>query len=192
IMNEIFGEENFLAQIVWQRAYAPINLKKNFSEMHDYILVFSKNISSFKLNPLPRTSAQDKDYKNPDNDPRGPWKVGNLSVGPPIEKQIYKIITPSGRRVLPPKGYCWRYTKERFEELVKDNRIWFGENGNNVPTPKIFLSEVKKGITPTTWWSHKEAGHNQDSLRELRSIFDEAVFDNPKPVKLIKRIIHLG
>lgn len=192
IMNEIFGEENFLAQIVWQRAYAPINLKKYFSEMHDYILVYSKNIQTFTLNPLPRTTAQDKDYKNPDNDPRGPWKVGNLSVGPPIEKQIYEIVTPSGRKVMPPKGYCWRYTKERFNELVKDNRIWFGKDGDNVPTPKIFLSEVKKGITPTTWWGHKDAGHNQDSLRELRNLFEDAVFDNPKPVKLIKRLLHLG
>jgi len=192
LMNEVFGEENFLANIVWQRAYAPINLKKYFSEMHDYILTYSKNMTNFKLNLLPRTEEQNKDYKNPDNDPRGPWKVGNLSVGPVNEKQVYEIITPSGRRVMPPKGYCWRYTKERFEDLRKDNRIWFGENGGNVPTPKIFLSEVKDGITPTTWWSHKEAGHNQDSLRELRNLFNEAVFDNPKPVKLLKRIINLG
>jgi adenine-specific DNA-methyltransferase len=192
LMNEVFGEENFLANIVWQRAYAPINLKKYFSEMHDYILTYSKNMTNFKLNLLPRTEEQNKDYKNPDNDPRGPWKVGNLSVGPVNEKQVYEIITPSGRRVMPPKGYCWRYTKERFEDLREDNRIWFGENGGNVPTPKIFLSEVKDGITPTTWWSHKEAGHNQDSLRELRNLFNEAVFDNPKPVKLLKRIINLG
>lgn len=192
MMNEVFGEENFVANIVWQRAYAPINLKKYFSEMHDYILAYSKNMTNFKLNLLPRTEEQNKDYKNPDNDPRGPWKVGNLSVGPVNEKQVYEIITPSGRRVMPPKGYCWRYTKERFEDLREDNRIWFGENGGNVPTPKIFLSEVKDGITPTTWWSHKEAGHNQDSLRELRNLFNEAVFDNPKPVKLLKRIINLG
>jgi adenine-specific DNA-methyltransferase len=192
LMNEIFGEENFLASIVWQRAYAPINLKKNFSEMHDYILVYCRNFNLFKLNPLPRTEKQDKDYKNPDNDPRGLWKVGNLAVGPRIEKQVYEIVTPSGRKVVPPKGYCWRLTKERFKELIRDNRIWFGEKGDNVPAPKIYLNEVKQGITPTTWWDHKEAGHNQDSMRELREMFGEAIFENPKPVKLLKRILHLS
>ncbi len=192
MLNEVFGEENFLAQIVWQRSYAPISLKKYFSEMHDYVLVYAKNINNFKLNPLPRTEKQDKDYKNHDNDPRGVWKEGNLAVGPRNEKQVYEIITPSGRKVMPPKGYCWRYSKDRFKELLEDNRIWFGKNGDRVPAPKIFLKEVKQGVTPTTWWTHEEAGHNQESMRELREILKGVFFENPKPTRLLTRILNLA
>jgi len=192
LCNEIFGEENFVATICWQRTYAPIALKKFFSESHEYLLVYSKSKTELSLNLLPRTEKQDKDYKNPDNDSRGPWKGGNLAVGPPIEKQIYEIITPSGRSVMPPKGYCWRFTKERFESLNKEGRIWFGNDGNNVPAPKIFLSEVKNGVVPMTSWGYLEVGHNQESTRELRDIMGEALFDNPKPTRYLKRICGIG
>ena len=124
----IFGAENFLDEVVWQRAYAPINLKKTFSKSHDYILVYAKNNSGAKeLNRLPRKAEMVASYKNPDNDPRGVYKADNFSVGPAVEKNIYEITTPSGRKVLPPDGYSWRFSKERFEELLADNRVYFGK-----------------------------------------------------------------
>lgn len=130
----IFGRENFLNEVIWQRAYAPVNLKKTFSRSHDAILVYAKNNSSEKeLNKLQRDEATNSRYKNPDNDPRGPWGSSDLSVGPAVESNIYEIITPSGRSVYPPEGYSWRLNRERLEEFIKDNRIWFGEDGNNVP-----------------------------------------------------------
>lgn len=185
ILNEVFGEVNFVACIVWQRNYAPISLKKFFSESHEYCYVYAKDISSFKMNLLPRSEKQNKDYKNPDNDPRGVWKVGNLTVGPAVEKQVYEIIGPTGKSFMPPSGYCWRFTKGKFEQMRADNRIWFGADGNNSPVPKLFLTEVQDGVTPMTLWTFDEAGHNQIATRELRDIFDGAVFTSPKPTKYI-------
>ena len=192
ILNEIFGENNFVACVVWQRNYAPISLKKFFSESHEYCYVYAKNISSFKMNLLPRSEKQNKDYKNPDNDPRGVWKVGNLTVGPAVEKQVYEIIGPTGKKFMPPSGYCWRFTKEKFEQMRADNRIWFGADGNNSPVPKLFLTEVQDGVTPMTLWTFDEAGHNQIATRELRDLFDGAVFSSPKPTKYINRYIQIG
>lgn len=190
--NEIFESQNFVACVVWQRNYAPISLKKYFSESHEYCFVYAKNKENFKMNLLPRSNKQNKDYKNPDNDPRGVWKVGNLTVGPAVEKQIYEIIGPTGKKFLPPSGYCWRFTKEKFEQMRADNRIWFGADGNNSPVPKLFLSEVQDGVTPMTLWTFNEAGHNQIATRELRDIFNGAVFTNPKPTKYIIRYLQIG
>lgn len=192
VCDEIFGANNFVATIVWQRTYAPISLKKHFSESHEYCFVYSKNIDKFKMNLLPRSDKQNKDYKNPDNDPRGPWKVGNCTVGPAIEKQIYPIIGPTGKTFLPPSGYCWRFTKERFEELRKDNRIWFGPKGDGSPTPKLFLSEVQNGITPMTLWTFDEVGHSQEATRELRELLDYSVFTSPKPLRYIRQYLIIG
>ena len=192
ILNEVFGEINFVACVVWQRNYAPISLKKFFSESHEYCYVFAKNISSFKMNLLPRSEKQNKDYKNPDNDPRGVWKVGNLTVGPAVEKQVYEIVGPTGKKFMPPSGYCWRFTKEKFDQMRADNRIWFGSDGNNSPVPKLFLTEVQDGVTPMTLWTFDEAGHNQIATRELRDLFDGAVFSSPKPTKYINRYIQIG
>lgn len=192
ICNEVFGNQNFVACVVWQRNYAPISLKKFFSESHEYCFVYAKNKENFKMNLLPRSDKQNKDYKNPDNDPRGVWKVGNLTVGPAVEKQIYEITGPTGRKFLPPSGYCWRFTKEKFEQMRADNRIWFGTDGNNSPVPKLFLSEVQDGVTPMTLWTFEEAGHNQIATRELRDIFNGAVFTSPKPIKYITRYLHIG
>lgn len=144
------------------------------------------------MNLLPRSDKQNKDYKNPDNDPRGVWKVGNLTVGPAVEKQIYEITGPTGRKFLPPSGYCWRFTKERFEEMRNDNRIWFGADGNNSPVPKLFLTEVQDGVTPMTLWTFEEAGHNQIATRELRDIFGASIFSSPKPLKYITRYLQIG
>lgn len=193
ILDEIFGVNNFINNIIWQRAYAPVNTKKRFSPNHDFILCYAKNINQVSF-LLKRTIEANDRYINPDNDPRGDYKPDNLSVGPVVEKQVYPITTPSGRIVFPPKGYCWRYSKERFEELLKDNRIWFGESGNNVPSIKRFITEVKDGITPMTVWTYKEVGHNQDAKKEIKEIFSESdlPFDTPKPTTLMNRIVQLG
>lgn len=192
VCNEVFGENNFVACVTWQRNYAPISLKKFFSESHEYCYVYAKNIDSFKMNLLPRSDKQNKDYKNPDNDPRGVWKVGNLTVGPAVEKQVYEIIGPTGKSFYPPSGYCWRFTKEKFELMRKDNRIWFGLDGNNSPVPKLFLTEVQDGVTPMTLWTFEEAGHNQIATRELRDIFGASIFTSPKPIQYLKRYLHIG
>ncbi len=192
ICDEVFGEKNFVAQIIWERAYAPVNLKKHFSTSHDYILCYAKNLQNLICNGLPRNVTANDRYKNPDNDPRGVWKSGDFSVGPIVEKQVYEITTPSGRKVLPPSGRCWRVTKERFEELVTDNRVYFGEDGNNVPSVKRFLSEVKQGMTPMTIWKYEEVGHSQDATKFLKELFDDkSIFTYPKPVELIKRCLEL-
>lgn len=192
VCDEVFGEENFVSQVIWERAYAPVNLKKHFSESHDFILCYAKKLDVLSCNGLKRSEDANDRYSNPDNDPRGLWTSGDLSVGPAIEDKIYEIITPSGRKVLPPSGYCWRYSKEKFEEALLDNRIWFGVEGNNVPRIKRFLSDVKEGITPMTIWKHPDVGHSQSAAQNLKKLFDnKAFFDYPKPVDLIKRCIDL-
>lgn len=192
ICDEAFGEDNFIAQVIWERAYSPVNLKKHFSESHDYILCYAKNILKTVCNGLPRSDEANDRYSNPDNDPRGPWTSGDISVGPRVESRVYEIVTPSGKRILPPSGYCWRLDNKTFNEYVADNRIWFGEDGNNVPRIKRFLSEVKQGITPMTIWKYTEVGHSQDATKKLKDLFDgKALFDYPKSVDLIKRCIQL-
>lgn len=192
ICTEIFGEANFLAQVIWERAYSPVNLKKHFSESHDYIICYAKNIESCVCNGLPRSAGANDRYSNPDNDPRGPWTSGDLSVGPRVENRVYEITTPSGRKVLPPSGYCWRLDEKTFQQYKKDNKIWFGEGGDNVPRIKRFLSDVKQGITPMTIWKYTEVGHSQDAAQKLKKLFDgKAFFDYPKSVELIKRCLQL-
>ena len=148
LCDEVFGRNNFIDEVVWQRSYSPINLKKTLSRCHDSILVYAKNNGTdFELNKLPRTAEANKRYKNPDNDPRGIWKTGDMSVGPRVESNVYKIVTPSGREVYPPEGRSWVYSEERYKEMVDDNRIWFGTKGNNVPAVKRFLSETKMALS---------------------------------------------
>ena len=192
ICDEIFGTDNFLAQIIWERAYSPVNLKHHFSESHDYIICYAKNMHNLICNGLPRNDEANNRYTNPDNDPRGPRTSGDLSVGPRVESRVYEITTLNGRKILPPSGYCWRLDKKTFDEYRRDNRIWFGDEGNNVPRIKRFLSEVKQGITPMTVWKYTEVGHSQDATKKLKELFDnKAYFDYPKPVELIKRCIQL-
>lgn len=192
ICNEIFGESNFVANIIWERSFAPINLKKHFSENHDFILCYAKSIENLFSKGLERSTEANDRYKNLDNDLRGPWQSDNLSVGPVIEEKVYEIITPGGRSVWPPNGRCWLYTKERLEEMIADNRIWFGEDGNNVPRVKRFLSEVKSTVTPMTIWKYVEVGHSQEAKQKLIKLFQGAsYFDYPKSVELIERMLML-
>lgn len=191
--DEIFGEKNFLGTVIWERAFAPKNDAKYFSSSHDYILAYAKNKASFTIGKLPRTEEADSRYKNRDNDPRGPWTSGDLSVKTYNANTDYPITTPGGRVVNPPSGACWRVSRERFEELVADNRIYFGKDGNNVPRLKRFLSELKEGMTPTTLWKHQDVGHNQEGRHELKKIFGgKGYFDGPKPVRLLERILQIA
>ena len=192
LCDQIFGEKNFVANIIWERSFSPVNLKKHFSECHDYIFLYGKNIESTICNGLPRTSESDSRYSNPDNDPRGPWTSSDMTVGPVIREKLYDIISPSGRILSPSDGRCWLFTKERYEEMQKDNRIWFGKNGNNMPRVKKFISEVKQKITPMTIWKYTEVGHSQDAAQKLKELFGgKTLFDYPKSVELIKRCIQL-
>ncbi|WP_270237725.1 site-specific DNA-methyltransferase [Lactobacillus delbrueckii] len=193
VCDEIFGSNNFLAQVVWERAYAPINLKKNFSVSHDYILVYGKDSSVIQTNGIARTDESDNRYQNPDNDPRGPWSSSDISVGPAIKENIYPITTPSGRVVEPPAGRSWRLSRQAFRERLQDNRIWFGSDGNGVPRIKRFKSELRKtGITPMTVWDYKEVGHSQSATQDLQKLMGgKKYFDYPKPVPLIQRCIQL-
>jgi adenine-specific DNA-methyltransferase len=193
LCDELFGRKNFVDEVIWQRSYAPINLKKTLSRSHDTILVYAKIFSSsFQLNKIPRSEKMRDMYKNYDNDSRGDWKSDNLSVGPPIEKNIYPITTPSGRICYPPEGYSWRLSEKRLKEFIADNRIWFGKDGSNVPSIKRFITEVKEGVTPMTLWTYQEVGHNQDAKKEIKEFNFEKVFTTPKPEKLIQRIIQLA
>ncbi|MCI7071621.1 site-specific DNA-methyltransferase [Bacteroides pyogenes] len=193
ICSEVFGVGNFIAQVVWERAYSPINLMKHFSPSHDYILVYAKNLDSAICNGIQRSQEANDRYSNPDNDPRGVWKASDLSVGPAVAENIYTITTPSGREVEPPAGRSWSLSRNAFRERLADNRIWFGENGNNVPAMKRFLSELRKtGVTPMTIWKHTEVDHSQGATQKLAAMFDgKKYFDYPKPVTLIQRCLQL-
>lgn len=193
LIDSVFNDNNFIEEIIWQRSYAPINLKKTFSRSHDTILVYAKNLThTFELNKLERDESANNRYKNLDNDIRGVWKSSDFSVGPAVQENIYEIQTPSGRKVYPPSGRSWVLSKARFAEFLQDNRIWFGKEGNNIPSIKRFLSEVKDGIVAQSLWTYNEVGHNQDAKKEVKTLFDQDVFSTPKPEKLIQRIIHLG
>jgi adenine-specific DNA-methyltransferase len=194
LCDEIFTEMNFVGNIVWQRAFSPINLKKTISQNHDFILIYCKqDFATLELNKLPRSIEASNRYKNPDNDERGDWTSGDLSVGPPIEKNIYTITTPSGRDVLPPKGYSWRLSEDRLAEFISENRIWFGPKGDGVPRIKRFLSDVKDGVVAMSLWTHSEVGHTQDAKKELKEVLheNERPFETVKPLKLIDRILKL-
>ncbi|MCD5488911.1 site-specific DNA-methyltransferase [Lactobacillus delbrueckii] len=193
VCDEIFGSNNFLAQVVWERAYAPINLKKNFSVSHDYILVYGKRADQIETNGISRSDQSNSLYKNLDNDPRGVWRPDNLSVGPAVKANIYPITTPSGRVVEPPAGRSWSLSRQAFRERLQDNRIWFGKNGDSVPSIKRFKSELRKtGITPMTIWKYEEVGHSQSATQDLQKLMGgKKYFDYPKPVPLIQRCIQL-
>lgn len=193
VCDEVFGEENFVANIIWEKKYAPANDAKWLSDVHDNILLYSKNKEEWHPKLLPRGEEQNSRYTNRDNDPRGVWKAADMTVKSYSSSYDYPITTPSGRVVHPAQGRCWNTSKENFEKLVADNRIWFGENGDNVPAVKKFLTEVKDGVVPVTIWKYSEVGHNQEGRQEVKKLFDnKGYFDGPKPVRLINRILSIA
>ena len=195
LCDEVFGSQNFVNTIIWEKRYSPQNAVKWFSESHDFILVYAKDKLNWYPKLLERSEAMNARYKNPDNDPRGVWKPADATAqaGHGTKSQFYEITAPSGKKHTLPNGRCWVYTKDVFEKMVADNRIWFGADGNNVPAVKRFLSEVKQGTACQTIWKYGEVGHNQEGKKELNQLFPEAaVFETPKPVRLLKRVLHLA
>jgi len=196
MLDEVFGEGNFVDTVIWHKNYAPKATVQYFSSDHDYVLVYAKDINKWKPNLLRRTADQDEVYKNPDNDPRGRWRPNNLAARNYYSKGTYSITCPGGRVIPgPPPGSYWRISEEKLWELHEDGRIWWGEDGNNVPAPKIFLSEVREGRVPQTIWHWSDVGHTQEAKKEIVSIFSEEgseIFLTPKPRRLIQRIIELS
>ena len=195
--DSILGRENFVSTIVWQKRNTREN-RKIFSNNHEYILIYAKNIKKFKIkrNLLPATQELLNRYKNPDNDPRGLWQSVTLSVqaGHAAESQFYSIESPTGKIHNPPKGRCWIYNEERMQQEISNNNIWFGSDGNGVPRLKKLLVNTKLGIVPETLWDSKFAGTTKDAKKELLSlnIYDEDIFDTPKPEQLLYRIIQIA
>ena len=194
LMDEVFGEENFVATIIWEKVYSPKSSAKYFSENHDYVVAYAKRRETFSRNLLPRTSEADARYRNPDDDPRGPWKPSDLSARNPYSKGVYSISCPSGRVISsPPAGRFWSVAEENFWELDRDNRIWWGGDGNQVPAIKRFLSEVQEGLVPETIWTYKEVNHTQGAKKTLLQILPESLPDfTSKPFELIERILQIA
>ena len=194
ICDEIFGSSNFIAQLIWERAYSPKNDAKYISNSHDYVLMYALDLEKFTIGRLPRTEEANARYSNPDNDPRGVWKASDMSVKTYTSSCDYKITTPSGKIVEPPAGRCWSLSAKAFAERLQDNRIWFGPNGDSTPSIKRFLSELKyEGMAPTSILFYKEVGHSQEGAKEVVSLFgNKGVFDGPKPVRLLERLIILA
>lgn len=193
LCDEVFGDSNFVAQLVWQRAFSPKNDAKYISNSHDYVIMYAKNIDDFKIGRLPRTEEANARYSNPDNDPRGVWMSSDLSVKTYNPATDYPITTPAGNIINPPSGRCWRTSKDAFDKLVKENRVYFGEDGTNTPRLKRFLSELKyDGMAPTSILMFKEVGHSQEGSQEVTKLLDVGAFDGPKPTRLLDRLITLA
>ena len=193
LMDEVFGEDNFVAQFIWQRAFSPKNDARYVSNSHDYVLMYARTIEAFQIGRLPRTEEANARYLNPDNDPRGVWMSSDISVKTYTPENDYPITAPSGRVIEPPAGRCWRLSKKVFFERLQDNRIWFGEDGNNTPRIKRFLHELKhEGLVPQSILFHKDVGHSQEGAQELNKLIDMGGFDGPKPIRLIRHLLTLA
>jgi adenine-specific DNA-methyltransferase len=192
LCDEIFGRSNFVSNVVWQKKFSPQNDAKWISSSHDHILCYALDKSRWFPNPLPRSAEMDERYKNPDNDPRGPWTATDLTRAEHRDRDYWGLTTPSGKTVFPAKGRSWSRPKENIEKLKADNRLWFGPNGSNLPRLKKYLSEMEGGLTPQSIWFHNEVGNNQEAKKETLQIDADTVFDTPKPERLIYRILHLA
>ncbi|MGD0958628.1 MAG: site-specific DNA-methyltransferase [Methylomonas sp.] len=195
LCDEVFGRAHFVANVLWQKRFAPNSTAQYISDSHDHVLLYAKDKSRWKRKLLPRDEKHNQNYKNPDNDPRGPWTSGDMSARNSYSAGIYPITTPSGREIFgPPKGMYWRVSFEKFRELDLDGRIWWGKNGDNVPRIKRFLSEVMDGIVPQSIWLHDEVGHTQEAKKEVMAVVPDAedVFQTPKPERLIRRVLELA
>ena len=194
LLDELFGEDNRLEIICWEKKYGTQNDSRTFSANHEYVLCYARDRARAKIQLLPRSPEMDGRYTNRDDDPRGPWKAGDFSVKTPSPRYMYPIRVPSGRTVTPPPGRSWMTSEERFRELVADQRIWHGFDGDKKPSLKQFLSEVKAGRVPSTLWSWREVGHTDTAKKELKRILDVSGrdFQTPKPTALVKRCIQLA
>ena len=204
LMDEVFGRRSFVANVIWQKAYGPRSNASLISDSHDHVLVYGKNKEAQSFGLLSRSDEQTAKYKNPDGDPRGPWKPENSSIsllsgqrGKQFAKtgkseNLFELISPTGVKYWPPKNRCWAFSPARYAELLADGRLWFGPDGNGRPAIKRFLAEISQGVMPQTVWLHDEVGHNQESSREIRSLFETSPFATPKPERLIQRILHLA
>jgi len=195
VLDEVFGRQNFVAQCIWQKTFSPNSTAKYISDMHDYVICYARDKSQFERNLFPRTAANDKSYKNPDDDPRGPWTSSDLSARNYYSLGNFPVTSPTGNVIPgPPTGRYWTINKEKFEALDKDNRIWWGKKGTNQPRLKRFLSEVMDGIVPYSLWLHQEVGHTQEAKQEVMAVVPEGteVFQTPKPERLLQRILHVA
>ena len=193
ICDEVFGGQNFVAQLVWERAFSPKNDARFISNSHDYVLMYAKNITQFVIGRLPRTEEANARYSNPDNDPRGVWMSSDISVKTYNAECDYPITAPSGRVIEPPAGRCWRLSKKAFLERLQDNRIWFGPDGNGVPRIKRFLTDLKhEGMAPTSIMFFKDVGHSQEGAQEVSKLLDGGFFSGPKPQRLMQRLLTLA
>ena len=193
LCDEVFGRVNFVASVIWRKNYAPKSSARHFSVDHDYVLIYAKAADQWVPNPMPRSDKQNKAYKNADNDLRGPWRPNNLAARNYYSKGTYSITCPSGRIISgPPPGSYWRVSEDKFRELDADGRIWWGKDGNNIPAPKIFLSEVKQGVVPQTYWDYQDVGHTQEGKKQVVALFGEDVFGTPKPERLLQRILYVA
>ena len=197
LVEEVFGAENFLCTIVWQKMFSSKNSARHFSLDHEYVLAIARDAERWRPRLLPRTAAMQARYKNPDRDPRGAWASSDLCARNYYGAGTYSVTCPSGRVIAgPPVGTYWRVSREKFQELDRQGRIWWGPGGNNMPRLKRFLSEVKAGAVPRTLWTHAEVGHTQEAKRELirrvRFQSSDDVFDTPKPCRLIERMLDLA
>lgn len=193
LCDEIFGYQNFVANVIWEKKFSPQNDAKWLSDSHDHILVYAKNKEEWHPRLLTRTEEMDSRYSNPDNDPRGPWASSDFTVKTASEAYMYSIETPSGRIVTPTASRSWVTSEENYIKLKNDNRIWFGKKGNNVPRIKTFLSEVQQGTVCKTLWYRTEVGDTQEGTRDLKNVFGKAgAFTNPKPVRLIERVLDIA
>lgn len=194
LCDEVFGDTNFIADFIWQRAFSPKNDAKYVSNSHDYVLMYARKIDNFSIGRLDRTEDANARYNNPDNDPRGVWMSSDISVKTYTPENDYPITTPSGRTVEPPAGRCWRLSAKAFAERLADNRIWFGPSGDGVPRIKRFLSELKSdGLVPTSILLHKEVGHSQEGAQEVIKLFSgTGSFDGPKPTRLIRHLLKIA
>lgn len=192
LCDEIFGRTNFVSNGIWQKKFSPQNDAKLVDNNHDHVLIVSKNKALTKFNLLPRTAEMNDRYKNPDNDPRGPWTAGDSLRKEYREYAYYEITTPGGRKVLPPPGSSWRFNKEDLPRLIQENRLWFGKDGMGVPRIKRFLSDVKDGVIPQSIWPHEVVGNTQEAKKEVIALNREDIFETPKPERLLKRIIEIA
>ncbi|MGH8071872.1 MAG: site-specific DNA-methyltransferase [Candidatus Entotheonellia bacterium] len=196
LCNEVFGEENFIACVIWQKVYSPKNSARHFSEDHDYVVVYARNAETWRPSLLPRSEEANARYDNPDNDPRGPWKPADPTARNYYSEGQYEVSSPSGRFFSAPKGRYWAMKRDKFLELDQDKRVWWGKNRDNMPAIKRFLAEVKQGMVPQTLWTYAEVGHTQDAKKELMEVVrfehTDNVIDTVKPTRLIRRMLQLA